>query len=65
MPETYDQLVLDIGDRLVRLVTSEIPIVVSNSVPTERRALQALLIKTVSIMRSLLDLMCVRAATRK
>jgi Family of unknown function (DUF5677) len=56
MAETTAQLVLDVGDRLVRLVTSETPIVVSNTVPTERRALQALLIKTVSIMRSLLDL---------
>jgi Family of unknown function (DUF5677) len=56
MVETTDQLVLDIGDRLVRLVTSEIPIVISNNVAAERRALQALLIKTVSIMRSLLDL---------
>ena len=56
MAETTDQLVLDIGDRLVGLVTSEIPIVVSNTVPTERRALQALLVKTASIMRSLLDL---------
>ena len=56
MAETTAQLVLDIGDRLVRLVTSETPIVVTNSVPTGRRALQALLIKTVSIMRSLLDL---------
>ncbi len=56
MVETLAQLVLDIGDRLVHLVTSEIPIVRSNAVPTERVALQALLIKTVSIMRSLLDL---------
>jgi hypothetical protein len=56
MAETTDRLVLDIGDRLVRLVTSEIPIVVSNTVPTQRRALQALLVKTASIMRSLLDL---------
>jgi len=50
------ELVLDVGDRLVRLVTSETPVVVSNTVPKERRALQALLIKAVSIMHSLLDL---------
>jgi hypothetical protein len=56
MVETTDQLVVDIGERLVRLVTSEIPIVVSNDVPTERRAVQALLMKTVSITRSLLEL---------
>jgi Family of unknown function (DUF5677) len=54
--ETTGELVLDVGDRLVRLVASETPIVVSNSVPKERGALQALLIKAVSIMRSLLDL---------
>lgn len=56
MVETTAELVLDVGDRLVRLVTSETPVVVSNTVPKERRALQALLIKAVSIMRSLLDL---------
>ena len=56
MVETTAELVLDVGDRLVRLITSETPIVVSNTVPKERRALQALLIKAVSIMRSLLDL---------
>lgn len=55
MAETTADLVLDIGDRLLRLVVAEIPIVVSNSVPTGRRALQALLIKTASIMRTLLD----------
>jgi hypothetical protein len=56
MTETTEHLVLDIGDRLVSLVASEIPIVVSDSVPTERRALEALMVKTVSIMRGLLDL---------
>jgi Family of unknown function (DUF5677) len=56
MVETTAELVLDVGDRLVRLVTSETPIVVSNTVPTERRALQALLMKAVSVMRGLLDL---------
>jgi hypothetical protein len=56
MAETSAELVLDIGDRLVGLVVSEIPIVVSNAVPREHRALQSLLVKTVSIMRSLLDL---------
>ena len=56
MTETTEKLVLDIGDRLVRLMSSEIPIVVSNTVPTERRALQALVVKTVGIMRGLLDL---------
>jgi hypothetical protein len=56
LPETTEKLVLDIGDRLVRLISSEIPIVVSNTVPTERRALQALVVKTVGIMRSLLEL---------
>jgi Family of unknown function (DUF5677) len=56
LPETTEKLVLDIGDRLVRLISSEIPIVLSNTVPTERRALQALVVKTVGIMRSLLEL---------
>jgi hypothetical protein len=56
MVETTAELVLDVGDRLVRLVTSETPIVVSNTVPSERRALQGLLIKSVSVMRSLLGL---------
>ena len=56
MSETTEQLVLDIGDRLISLVSSEIPIVIGNAVPTERRALQALLVKTAGIMRSLLDL---------
>jgi hypothetical protein len=56
MAETVAELVLDIGDRLVGLVTPEIPVVLSNTVPPERRDLQAVLIKTVSIMRGLLDL---------
>lgn len=56
MSETTEQLLLDIGDRLISLVSSEIPIVIGNAVPTERRALQALLVKTAGIMRSLLDL---------
>ena len=54
--ETTEQLVLDIGDRLISVVSTEIPIVIGNAVPTERRALQALLVKTAGIMRSLLDL---------
>jgi hypothetical protein len=56
LTETTEKLVLDIGDRLVRLVSSEIPLVLSNTVPTERQALQALVVKTAGIMRSLLDL---------
>lgn len=56
MAETTSGLVLDIGDRLVGLVTPAVPMFVSNSVPTERRELKALLVKTASIMRGVLAL---------
>jgi hypothetical protein len=56
LTETTEQIVLDVGDRLVALMSAEIPIVISKMVPTERRALQSLSVKTVGIMRGLLDL---------